>query len=195
MRKLTHVELLERQQKRKRVPKLPFCVVLNHIRSLHNVGSIFRTADGAGVEKLYLCGITGHPPDSKITKTALSAEKEVPWEYCQDAVEVLRRKKQEGYEIDVQSLSGGEKTSVALAYRIALNTIVKQEVATLRRSLLTLDEPTDGLSSSQLYKLRDILRDTQCEQIIIVSHEKELEGFVDMNYKVTKENGTSRVSA
>jgi len=102
---------------------------------------------------------------------------------------------QEGYEIDVQSLSGGEKTSVALAYRIALNTIVKQEVATLRRSLLILDEPTDGLSSSQLYKLRDILRDTQCEQIIIVSHEKELEGFVDMNYKVTKENGTSRVSA
>ena len=99
MRKLSHTELLERQQKRKRVPKLPFCVVLNHIRSLHNVGSIFRTADGAGVEKLYLCGITGHPPDSKITKTALSAEKEVPWEYCQDAVEVLRRKKQEGYEI------------------------------------------------------------------------------------------------
>lgn len=102
---------------------------------------------------------------------------------------------QEGYEIDVHSLSGGEKTSVALAYRVALNTIVKQEVPTLRRSLLILDEPTDGLSSSQLHKLRDILRDTQCEQIIIVSHEKELEGFVDSIYKVTKENGASRVSA
>lgn len=102
---------------------------------------------------------------------------------------------QEGYEIDVHSLSGGEKTSVALAYRLALNAIVKQEVPTLRRSLLILDEPTDGLSSSQLYKLRDILRDTQCEQIIMVSHEKELEGFVDTIYRVTKENGSSRVSA
>lgn len=102
---------------------------------------------------------------------------------------------QEGYEIDVHSLSGGEKTSVALAYRLALNAIVKQEVPTLRRSLLILDEPTDGLSSGQLYKLRDILRDTQCEQIIMVSHEKELEGFVDTIYRVTKENGSSRVSA
>jgi exonuclease SbcC len=102
---------------------------------------------------------------------------------------------QEGYEIDVHSLSGGEKTSVALAYRLALNAIVKQEVPTLRRSLLILDEPTDGLSSSQLYKLRDILRDTECEQIIMVSHEKELEGFVDTIYRVTKENGSSRVSA
>jgi len=102
---------------------------------------------------------------------------------------------QEGYEIDVHSLSGGEKTSVALAYRLALNAIVKQEVPTLRRSLLILDEPTDGLSSSQLYKLRDILHDTQCEQIIIVSHERELEGFVDTIYRVTKENGVSQVSA
>jgi exonuclease SbcC len=102
---------------------------------------------------------------------------------------------QEGYEIDVSSLSGGEKTSVALAYRLALNTMVKQQMPNLKSSLLILDEPTDGFSSSQLYKLRDILRDTRCEQIIMVSHEKELEGFVDSIYRVTKENGESKVSA
>jgi DNA repair protein SbcC/Rad50 len=102
---------------------------------------------------------------------------------------------QDGYEIDVSALSGGEKTSVALAYRLALNTIVKQQIPSLKSSLLILDEPTDGFSSSQLYKLRDILRDTRCEQVIMVSHEKELEGFVDSIYRVSKENGVSTVIA
>jgi len=74
-------------------------VVLNNIRSLYNVGSIFRTADGVGVEKLYLCGITGHPPDNQISKTALGAENEVPWEYYPEAGTVLSRLKTEGYEI------------------------------------------------------------------------------------------------
>jgi exonuclease SbcC len=102
---------------------------------------------------------------------------------------------QDGYEIDVSALSGGEKTSVALAYRLALNTIVKQQIPSLKSSLLILDEPTDGFSSSQLYKLRDILRDTRCEQVIMVSHENELEGFVDSIYRVSKENGVSTVKA
>ena len=78
MRKLTHPELLARQQRKKKEPKFRFTVVLNNIRSLYNVGSIFRTADGVGIEKIFLCGITGHPPDAKISKTALGAEKEVP---------------------------------------------------------------------------------------------------------------------
>lgn len=100
---------------------------------------------------------------------------------------------QEGYEIDVNSLSGGEKTSVALAYRLALNTLVKQQIPSLKNSLLILDEPTDGFSSGQLHKLRDILKDTACDQIIMVSHENELEGFVDRIYHVTKDNGLSSV--
>lgn len=99
MRKLSHPELVARQEILKKNPRLPFCVVLNDIRSLYNVGSIFRTADGAGVEKLWLCGITGHPPDTQITKTALGAEKEVSWEYRRDAREVLREMKSQGYQI------------------------------------------------------------------------------------------------
>ncbi|HQB94044.1 MAG TPA: RNA methyltransferase [Candidatus Omnitrophota bacterium] len=99
MRKLTHEELLARQRTNRETPRLPFSVLLNNIRSLHNVGSIFRTADGAGVEKIYLCGITGHPPDTKITKTALGAEKEVPWTYEREAAIVLGKLKAEGYEI------------------------------------------------------------------------------------------------
>ena len=90
---------MARQQDRQKEPKLPFCVVLNDIRSLYNVGSIFRTADGAGVEKLWICGITGHPPDTQISKTALGAEKEVFWEYRRDAREVLRELKTSGYQL------------------------------------------------------------------------------------------------
>jgi len=99
MKKMSHSELVARQQKHRTKPKLPFCVVLNDIRSLYNVGSIFRTADGAGVEKLWICGITGHPPDTQISKTALGAEREVPWEYRRDAREVLRELKARGYRI------------------------------------------------------------------------------------------------
>lgn len=82
-----------------RAPRLPFCALLNNVRSLYNVGSIFRTADGAGLEKLYLAGITGLPPDPKISKTALGAERAVAWEYVRDPVPCLRGLKQLGYRI------------------------------------------------------------------------------------------------
>lgn len=98
MRKLTHQELLLRQRDTPQ-SQLPFTVVLNNIRSLYNVGSIFRTADGAGVEKIWLCGITGLPPDSKISKTAIGAEKSVPWEYCRNARECISHLKSQGYQI------------------------------------------------------------------------------------------------
>ena len=97
MRKLTHEEIVTRQKKASSAGSLPLRVVLNNIRSLYNVGSIFRTADGAGVEKIYLCGITGHPPNAQISKTALGAEDAVPWEHHADVVPLLQQLKQEGY--------------------------------------------------------------------------------------------------
>ena len=98
MRKLSHQELVQRQVYQKRQP-FPFSVVLNNIRSLYNVGSIFRTADGVGVEKLWLCGITGIPPDCQISKTALGAEKSVVWEYRQSAHSVIEELKQKQYQV------------------------------------------------------------------------------------------------
>jgi exonuclease SbcC len=100
---------------------------------------------------------------------------------------------QEGYELDIDSLSGGEKSSVALAYRLALNTMVKKVCNAMKSNLLILDEPTDGFSSQQLYRLRDVLKEANCEQVIMVSHEKELEGFVDNVYRIRKENGLSQI--
>lgn len=78
---------------------LPVTVVAENFRSLYNVGALFRTADGAGVERLILAGITGRPPDRGISKTALGAEERVVWEYSPSAAEALERLRARGYEI------------------------------------------------------------------------------------------------
>ncbi|NLX48983.1 MAG: SMC family ATPase [Methanospirillum sp.] len=96
-------------------------------------------------------------------------------------------------DLDLDALSGGERTSLALAYRLALSTMVREEAGIHRESLLVLDEPTDGFSSGQLNRLREILNETGCDQTIIVSHEQELEGVADRVYGVVKESGESRV--
>jgi exonuclease SbcC len=101
---------------------------------------------------------------------------------------------QDGYEQDVQYLSGGEKTSVALAYRLSLNYLVQKVSAGIKSNLLILDEPTDGFSKEQLYKVRDILHELRCPQVILVSHEKELESFADHIYQVVKINGVSEIN-
>jgi len=99
VRKLSHQEIVERQTMRSREAALPVTVVCVNIRSLYNVGSIFRSADGAGVEKIWLCGITGCPPHPGICKIALGAESRIPWEYHSDALSVVRGLKQSGYQI------------------------------------------------------------------------------------------------
>jgi len=101
--------------------------------------------------------------------------------------------RQDGYDQDVDFLSGGEKTSVALAYRLALNSIVQQVSIGMKSNLLILDEPTDGFSKEQLYKIREILRELQCPQVVMVSHETELESFATHILRVTKTGGQSKV--
>ncbi len=77
--------------------KLPLVVVLDSVRSLHNVGSIFRTADGFAVESLALCGITGQPPHREIEKTALGATQSVAWQHVPDITTILLDLKSKGY--------------------------------------------------------------------------------------------------
>lgn len=80
----------------KAAEKLPLIVVLDNVRSLHNVGSVFRTADAFRLEAIYLCGITACPPSAEIHKTALGAEDSVEWHYAADTCDVVRRLKDEG---------------------------------------------------------------------------------------------------
>ena len=99
---------------------------------------------------------------------------------------------QSGYTMEVDSLSGGEKTSIALAYRLALNEIIRRMIM-LNDNLLILDEPTDGFSKEQLYQIKHVLEELGATQVIVVSHEKELEGFVETIFRVVKESERSMV--
>ncbi len=102
MKKLTHDEISKNRSTLEtlhKVKKLPVYVVLNSIRSNYNVGSIFRTSDGAMIEKLYLCGYTPYPPRKEILKTALGSTESVEWEYVKDPNEVILKLKDEGIKI------------------------------------------------------------------------------------------------
>lgn len=81
------------------ISALPAAVLLDNVRSMYNVGAFFRTADAAGLEKLYLAGITSHPPKNGIAKTALGAEATVPWEYSWDPLPLLDRLRSSGWEL------------------------------------------------------------------------------------------------
>ena len=83
----------------KAAEKIPVCIILENIRSLHNVGAAFRTADAFRIEKLYLTGITGTPPHREIQKTALGATESVAWEYVEHAQQLVRHLKATGYQV------------------------------------------------------------------------------------------------
>ena len=101
---------------------------------------------------------------------------------------------QNGYEISYEDLSGGEKTSLALAYRLALNRVVNDLIENIKtKDIIILDEPTDGFSSHQLDKVRTLLETLNTKQTIIVSHESKIESFVDNILSVSKREHVSSV--
>ncbi|MEM4245214.1 MAG: hypothetical protein QXR60_03355, partial [Candidatus Nanoarchaeia archaeon] len=101
---------------------------------------------------------------------------------------------QDGHEMDYVFLSGGEKTAAALAYRLALNQVINNLMSDIRtRDLIILDEPTDGFSSEQLDRVKDVLDELNVKQIIIVSHEAKIESFVDNVIKIQKMDHVSNV--
>jgi len=101
---------------------------------------------------------------------------------------------QNDYELDYSFLSGGERTAVALAYRLALNQVINSILSKIKtRDLVILDEPTDGFSETQLDKIRDILIQLKVRQLIIVSHEQKVEGFVDNIIRFKKSDGVTQI--
>lgn len=83
----------------KEAEKIPVCILLDNVRSLHNVGSAFRTADAFRIEKIYLTGITGIPPHREIQKTALGATESVAWEYAESPAEIIQNLKLQDYKV------------------------------------------------------------------------------------------------
>ena len=113
--------------------KLPVTVILDNVRSLHNVGSVFRTSDAFRIEKIYLCGITATPENSltEIHKTALGAEESVEWEYSADTVQVVQELKSKGYIIvSIEQVEGSVmlnefKADTSAKYALILGNEVK----------------------------------------------------------------------
>ncbi len=104
------------------------------------------------------------------------------------------RIEQKDYELDYSFLSGGERTAIALSYRLALNQVINSLLSNLKTSnIIILDEPTDGFSAQQLEKMREVLRELNTEQLIIVSHEQRMEDFVDNIIRIRKKDGISEI--
>jgi tRNA G18 (ribose-2'-O)-methylase SpoU len=100
MRKLANAELNRiSKEAYTEAKKTPLIIVLDDIRSLHNIGSVFRTSDAFLIEKIYLCGITAIPPNKEIHKTALGATDTVTWEYAKDVLEVVAKLKTENVKV------------------------------------------------------------------------------------------------
>lgn len=139
-------------QLRSRIRK-PIYLLLEDIRSLYNVGALFRSADAALVEKIFLCGTTGRPPDTRIDKSALGACDVVPWEYCPSATSVVKDLKAKGITILVL-----EQTHTSLPYALAeysfpLCLVLGNEVSGVSDELLLLADtaieiPMQGRATS-----------------------------------------------
>ena len=100
MRKLKNSELIRLDvEEFKKAPKLPLIVILDNIRSLNNIGSVFRTSDAFLIEKIYLCGITAKPPHKDIHKTALGATESVDWHYEENSLNLIHVLKKSGVKI------------------------------------------------------------------------------------------------
>ena len=130
MKKLTMDELNRISvEEYKQAEKTPIVVVLGNVRSMNNIGSVFRTADAFRIEKIYLCGITATPPHRDIHKTALGAENSVDWEYVEETLDCVKRLRDEGYAVySVEQAEGsvmlqdfkadGRKTAVVFGNEI-----------------------------------------------------------------------------
>ncbi|MEC8738506.1 MAG: RNA methyltransferase [Bacteroidota bacterium] len=125
----------------KEMPKKPLALALDNVRSLHNIGSLFRTADGFSIEKLFLCGITGRPPHKEIRKTAIGAEESVEWSHHPDLFTLLKHLKENYYvvaleqtysSIDLQDFIWDKKKPILL--------IVGNEVSGISEDVLSLSD-------------------------------------------------------
>ncbi len=155
MKKLAHDDIKRSTlEELHTVRKLPVYVLLNSIRSTYNVGSIFRTSDGAMIEKLYLCGYTPHPPKKEILKTALGSTESVNWEYVKDPAEVITKLKSEGVKICALELTTESKVYYAGSnYNFPLCLIVGNEISGVSQELLdvcdfSIEIPQYGIKQS-----------------------------------------------
>ncbi len=113
MRKLLNSELNRiKPEEFKQVKKIPVVIILDNIRSQHNVGAVFRTSDAFLIESIFICGITAAPPNAEIHKSALGSENIVDWKYYRNASEAVKHLKKDGYRIiSIEQVEGATELS------------------------------------------------------------------------------------
>ena len=120
------------------IPRVPISILVENIRSVHNVGSIFRTADGFGAEKLYLTGYTAHPPREDLHKTALGAEDAVPWEYYENPLDAAEVIKKQGIPLILVEQTHDSKSIYELKFQFPICFMVGNEVRGVSEELSKL---------------------------------------------------------
>lgn len=142
MRKLSHEEISSgraRLENLDEVKRMPVVAVIDSIRSMYNTGSIFRTSDGAMIEKLILTGYTPTPEKKEVLKTALGASESIPWEYIQDPVEAVIQLKNSGYNIAALELTDKRREYTSLRYsEFPLALVIGNEITGVSQKVLDL---------------------------------------------------------
>ena len=135
------------------IPRLPISILVENVRSVHNVGSIFRSADGFGAEKIYLTGYTAYPPRKDLHKTALGSENTVPWEYEMDSLVVAEQIKKEGKILVLIEQTHNSKSIYDMDFQFPICFIVGNEVTGVSEKLSSLADihvelPMRGIKQS-----------------------------------------------
>jgi len=128
-------------------------LIAQNIRSLYNVGSLFRTCDAFGVKKIYLCGYTGTPPRNQITKTALGAEKAVEWEKCRQTLSLIKKLKKQGVNIIALETTKKSHSLNKFKPKFPLALVIGNEVEGIKKNVLNQADqivkiPMQGMKSS-----------------------------------------------
>tara|TARA_Y100001968_G_scaffold196117_2_gene179944 strand:- start:1455 stop:1991 length:537 start_codon:yes stop_codon:yes gene_type:complete len=137
----------------KSIPKIPVSFLLENIRSVHNVGSVFRTGDGIGCEKIYLTGYTAFPPRQDLSKVALGAENAVQWEQFNDPIEAVKKIKQNNIKILALEQTYSSKSIYEYNWNFPVCIILGNEVKGISEKLLQLSDdsieiPMRGIKQS-----------------------------------------------
>jgi len=135
------------------IPKVPVSILVEDVRSVHNVGSIFRTADSFGAEKIYLTGITAFPPRDDLHKTALGAEESVDWEYVEDSIILANRIKSQGISLALIEQTKKSQNIFNLDVNFPICFIIGNEIHGVSEKLAELSDihleiPMHGIKQS-----------------------------------------------
>ncbi len=144
--------------------RFPVTVIAENVRSLYNVGSMFRTSDGALIEKLWLCGYTGFPPRKEIDKTALGSVETVPWEHNTDTVSVINKLKSEGYTIVSLEHTDSSVNYLEAEYKFPLCIMLGNEVEGLSEEAVSL---SDAAVEIPMYGIKQSLNVSVAYGIIV----------------------------